>query len=185
MCDQQRLRPACAYAQSDQSLCLSLEYSMSVMPLTGHHLEFLSLKGSCSGPSESTLVKMPHCWKSHAMAQIMKFVTLLHRNVVSLMVHISKSTTQKVSLTRKCHNHSTQTIPPHREQETQSNTVIATRQQGLNQSNATSSLFLSNIIAKNTMNCITKQELNTRNPRCNIKWPLSYAKIEIWTLDQI
>ena len=30
MCDQQRLRPACAYAQSDQSLCKSLEYSMNI-----------------------------------------------------------------------------------------------------------------------------------------------------------
>ena len=27
MCDQQMLKPACAYAQSDQSLCLLLEYS--------------------------------------------------------------------------------------------------------------------------------------------------------------
>ena len=36
--------------------------------LTKHHLEFLSLKGGCTGSSESTLVKMPHCWKSHAMA---------------------------------------------------------------------------------------------------------------------
>ena len=44
MCDQQRLRPACAYAQSDQSLCLSLVYSMSVKLLTEHHLEYLSLK---------------------------------------------------------------------------------------------------------------------------------------------
>ena len=31
-------------AQSDQSLCLSLEYSMSVKQLTERHLEFLSLK---------------------------------------------------------------------------------------------------------------------------------------------
>ena len=30
MCDQQRLRPAYAYAQSDQSLCLLLAYSMTV-----------------------------------------------------------------------------------------------------------------------------------------------------------
>ena len=45
MCDQQGLRPACAYAQSDQSLCWTLEYSMSVKLLTEHHLEFLSLKG--------------------------------------------------------------------------------------------------------------------------------------------
>ena len=70
MCDQQSLRPACAYAQSDQSLCLSLEYSMIVKLLTEHHLEFLSLTGGCTGSSESTLIKMPHCWKSHALAQI-------------------------------------------------------------------------------------------------------------------
>ena len=44
MCDQQRLRPACAYAQTDQSLCLSLEYSMSVKLLTVHFLEVLSKK---------------------------------------------------------------------------------------------------------------------------------------------
>ena len=30
---------------------------MSVMLLTEHHLEFLSLKGGCAGSSESTLVK--------------------------------------------------------------------------------------------------------------------------------
>ena len=74
MCDQQRLRPACAYAQSDQRLCMSLAYSMSVKLLTEHHLEFLSfkhVKGGCGGSSESTLVKMPHCWKSHVVAQIL------------------------------------------------------------------------------------------------------------------
>ena len=60
MCDQQRLRPA-----SDQSLCWSLEYSMTVKLLTEHHLEFLSLKGGCTGSPESTLVTKPHCWKSH------------------------------------------------------------------------------------------------------------------------
>ena len=43
---------------------------MSVKLLTGHHLRFLSLKGGCTGSSESTLVKMPHCWKSHAAAQL-------------------------------------------------------------------------------------------------------------------
>ena len=43
---------------------------MIVKLLTEHHLEFLSLKGGCKGSSESTLVKMPHCWKSHAAAQI-------------------------------------------------------------------------------------------------------------------
>ena len=39
---------------------------MSVKLLTEHHLEFLSLTGS----SESTLVKMSHCWKSHAAAHL-------------------------------------------------------------------------------------------------------------------
>ena len=41
-----------------------------IVKLTDHHLEFLSLKGSCKGLSESTLVKMRHCWKSHVMAHI-------------------------------------------------------------------------------------------------------------------
>ena len=41
---------------------------MSIKLLTEHHLEFLSLKGGCTGSSESTLVKMQHCWKSHATA---------------------------------------------------------------------------------------------------------------------
>ena len=59
-----------AYAQSDQSLCKWLQYSMSVKLLTEHHLEFLSLKGGCRGSYQSTLVKMPHCWKSHAAVHL-------------------------------------------------------------------------------------------------------------------
>ena len=43
---------------------------MIVKLLTEHHLEFLSLKGGCRGLSESTFVKMPHCWKSHAAALV-------------------------------------------------------------------------------------------------------------------
>ena len=43
---------------------------MIVNLLTGRHLEFLSLKGGCTGLSESTLVEMPHCWKSRATAQL-------------------------------------------------------------------------------------------------------------------
>ena len=42
---------------------------MIVKLLNEHHLEFLSLRGGCRGSSESTHVK-PHCWKSHALAQI-------------------------------------------------------------------------------------------------------------------
>ena len=81
MCDQQSLRSACAYAQSDQSLFWSLEYSMIVKLLTEHHLEFLSLKGGCRGSSESTLVKMSNCWKSHAAAQIQLTLNTLRLKV--------------------------------------------------------------------------------------------------------
>ena len=47
---------------------------MSVKLLTEHHLEFLSLKGGCTGSSESTYVKLPHCWKSRVMALLNKFI---------------------------------------------------------------------------------------------------------------
>ena len=43
---------------------------MSVKLPTEHHLEFLSLKAGCTGSSESRLVKIQHCWKSHVTAQI-------------------------------------------------------------------------------------------------------------------
>ena len=49
---------------------------MIVKLRTEHHLEFLSLKGGCTGSSESTLVKMPHCCKSHVAAQVYVFVLL-------------------------------------------------------------------------------------------------------------
>ena len=77
MCDEQNLRSACAYRQSDQSLYLSFKYSMRVKLLTEHHLDFLSLKGGCKGLSESILVKMTHCLKSHVAAQ-MECLVILH-----------------------------------------------------------------------------------------------------------
>ena len=43
---------------------------MSVKLLTEHRLEFLSLKGGRRDLSESTLVKMLNCWKSHATAHL-------------------------------------------------------------------------------------------------------------------
>ena len=43
---------------------------MNVKLLTEHHLEFLSLKGGWTSSYESTLVKMPHSWKSHVAAQL-------------------------------------------------------------------------------------------------------------------
>ena len=42
----------------------------SVKLLTEHHLEFLRLRGDCTCLSESTLVKIPHCWKSRVAAHI-------------------------------------------------------------------------------------------------------------------
>ena len=44
---------------------------MIVKLLTEHHLEFLSFIGGFRGFSESTHVKMPHCWKCHVLAQIL------------------------------------------------------------------------------------------------------------------
>ena len=60
----------------------SLQYSMSVKLLTEHNLECLSLKGGCTGLSESTLVKMPHCWKSHVTERFPYYFRLfIHRNI--------------------------------------------------------------------------------------------------------
>ena len=42
---------------------------MTVKLLNEHHLEFLSLKGDCTGLSESIHVKIPHCRKSHVAPQ--------------------------------------------------------------------------------------------------------------------
>ena len=53
---------------------------MIVKLLTEHHLEFLSLKGGCRGSSTQNAinyVKIPHCWKSHAMAQLLFFNALM------------------------------------------------------------------------------------------------------------
>ena len=44
-----------------------LEFQSLIVVFPGHtHLLFL--KGGCRGSSESTLVKMSNCWKSHAAA---------------------------------------------------------------------------------------------------------------------
>ena len=43
---------------------------MSVKLLSEHNLEFLSLKEGCTFSLESTLVKIPHCWKSHVGAHL-------------------------------------------------------------------------------------------------------------------
>ena len=47
---------------------------MVVKLLTEHHLEVLRLKGGCTRSSESTLVKLPYCWKSHVAARLYHFL---------------------------------------------------------------------------------------------------------------
>ena len=54
--------------------------------LTEHRLEFLSLKEGCIDSSESILVKLPHCLKSHVMAHVLfshtySAVPLLHTSL--------------------------------------------------------------------------------------------------------
>ena len=49
---------------------------MNIKLLTEHHLEFLSLKRGSKGLSESSLVKMPHCWKSHVVAHMVHVLVL-------------------------------------------------------------------------------------------------------------
>ena len=49
---------------------------MIVKLLTEHHLEFLSLKGGYRDSSESTLVKMSNCWKSHALVIIVLWLSI-------------------------------------------------------------------------------------------------------------
>ena len=47
---------------------------MTVKLLSQHHLEFLGLRGGCTGSTESALVKMPHCWKSRIAALFVIFL---------------------------------------------------------------------------------------------------------------
>ena len=51
-----------AFACRLNILCL-LSYLLNII------WSSLSLKGGCTGLSESTLVKMSHCWNSHVAAQ--------------------------------------------------------------------------------------------------------------------
>ena len=64
---------------------------MTLKLLTEHDLDFLSLKGGCTGSSEFTLVNMPHCWKSHVAAHM----------IVAKQAGYSQSTYMKYSGTHK------------------------------------------------------------------------------------
>ena len=85
---------------------------MIVKLLTEHHLEFLSLKGGCRGSSKSTYVKMPHCWKSHAMAQMVLTGSLESKQskVASVKTLYSAWKASKMSMT--CCDRTFPLIPP-------------------------------------------------------------------------
>ena len=53
---------------------------MTVMLPNKQYLEFLSLTGGCTCPSESIHVQMPQCWKSHAAAH--RFIPLIALNKI-------------------------------------------------------------------------------------------------------
>ena len=73
---------------------------MSAKLLTEHHLQFLTLKGGCRGLSESTHVKVPHCWKSHALAhyfgiiKLQSYVLLMPSNILNMFFFLSGDTIQ-------------------------------------------------------------------------------------------
>ena len=60
---------------------------MSVKLLTEHRLEFVSLKGDCTGSSESTLVKMPHCVAAQFMIYWLRADAY---DTLGWYIHISK-----------------------------------------------------------------------------------------------
>ena len=62
-------------AKPQISIRILTEHHLEFLRLKGgeHHLEFLRLKGGGKGSSESTLVKMLHCWKSQVAAKLYIF----------------------------------------------------------------------------------------------------------------
>ena len=54
---------------------------MTLKLLTDHHLEFISLKGGCTGSSESAHVKMPHRWKSHVTVHMYKAINYMNKKL--------------------------------------------------------------------------------------------------------
>ena len=71
---------------------------MSVKLLTEHHLEFLSLKEGSTGVSESTLLKMPHCWKSHVAAQIYLYgLWNTYYSLILALLFLSRPSAQQTS----------------------------------------------------------------------------------------
>ena len=60
---------------------------MSVKLLTEHHLELLSLKGGCTGSSQSSLVKMSNCLAQVILAPHLHTVTVPSGAVILMGFH--------------------------------------------------------------------------------------------------
>ena len=65
-------------AKPQISMPMSLDHYMTVKLLIGHYLKFLSLTGGYIGSSESTLFKMPICWKSQCKVSTQRDGIMLH-----------------------------------------------------------------------------------------------------------
>ena len=63
---------------------------MNIRLMTGHNFEYLSLMGGCTGSPESTLVKMPHCWKSRVAAQFCLLQVVNRDNRTAVYLFLSK-----------------------------------------------------------------------------------------------
>ena len=72
-----------------------IEYSTSVKLLTECYLEFLSLTGGYTGSSESTLVKLPHCWKSRVKPQMLAILSFMKTKWLEL-IHLFKQMTYEL-----------------------------------------------------------------------------------------
>ena len=57
---------------------------MSVKLLAEQHLEFLIFKGGLTSLYESTLVKMPHYWKSHGLSRLIFILLFKSKETGSL-----------------------------------------------------------------------------------------------------
>ena len=81
---------------------------MTVKLLTEHHLKFLSLTGGYTGWIVSTLVKVPHCWKSLVVAQIrpLVHVSVRHCSDSGQHVHVYCNSGQCFRPKFKRENHS-------------------------------------------------------------------------------
>ena len=73
MCNQQSLRSACAYAQSDQNLYLSFEYSMMFSYQINIIWSFKAKYEAAQVRLSLHLSKMPHCLKSHDTVLLMTY----------------------------------------------------------------------------------------------------------------